>query len=149
KAQLAAGSRLPIDPSCGKVFISVKDKDKPKIFGIAEKLSKMGFKIVSTEGTYKFLKEKGIPVELVYKIQEGRRPNIGDLIKNNEICLIINTPTGTKSKKDAYSIRRLAVNYRIPYYTTVRGATAAVMAIESMRRGNLEVKPLQEYYGGE
>ncbi len=149
KAQLAAGSRLPLDPSCGKVFISVKDKDKPKIFGIAEKLSKMGFKIVSTEGTYKFLKEKGIPVELVYKIQEGRRPNIGDLIKNNEICLIINTPTGTKSKKDAYSIRRLAVNYRIPYYTTVRGATAAVMAIESMRRGNLEVKPLQEYYGGE
>ncbi len=148
KAQLAAGSRLPLDPSCGKVFISVKDKDKPKIFGIAKKLADMGFKIVSTEGTYKFLKEKGVPVELVYKIQEGRRPNIGDLIKNGEICLIINTPTGTKSKKDAYSIRRLAVNYKIPYYTTVRGAQAAVMAIESMRRANLDVKPLQEYYGG-
>ena len=148
KAQLAAGSRLPLDPSCGKVFISVKDKDKPKIFGIAKKLVDMGFKIVSTEGTYKFLKERGVPVELVYKIQEGRRPNIGDLIKNGEICLIINTPTGTKSKKDAYSIRRLAVNYKIPYYTTVRGAQAAVMAIESMRRASLDVKPLQEYYGG-
>ncbi len=148
KAQLAAGSRLPLDPSCGKVFISVKDRDKPKIFGIAKKLADMGFRIVSTEGTYKFLKERGVPVELVYKIQEGRRPNIGDLIKNGEICLIINTPTGTKSKRDAYSIRRLAVNYKIPYYTTVRGAQAAVMAIESMRRASLDVKPLQEYYGG-
>ncbi len=149
KAQLASGSRLPLEPSCGKVFISVKDKDKPRIFGIAKKLSDMGFKIVSTEGTYNFLKEKGIPVELVYKIQEGRRPNIGDLIKNNEICLIINTPTGTKSKRDAYSIRRLAVNYKIPYYTTVRGAQAAVMAIEAMKRANLDVKPIQEYYGGD
>jgi len=148
KAQLAAGSRLPLDPNCGKVFISVKDKDKPKIYGIAKKLSDMGFKVVSTEGTYRFLKERGIPVELVYKIQEGRRPNVGDLIKNGEICLIINTPTGSKSKKDAYSIRRLAVNYKIPYYTTVRGAQAAVMAIESMRRERLCVKPLQEYYGG-
>jgi len=148
KAQLAAGSRLPLDPSCGKVFISVKDKDKPKIYSIAKKLANMGFRIVSTEGTYRFLKEKGVPVELVYKIQEGRRPNVEDLIKNGEICLIINTPTGTKSKKDAYSIRRLAVNYKIPYYTTVRGAQAAVMAIESMRRASLDVKPLQEYYGG-
>ncbi|RUM91285.1 MAG: carbamoyl phosphate synthase large subunit [Thermovibrio sp.] len=148
KAQLASGSRLPLEPSCGKVFISVKDKDKPRIFGIAKKLSDMGFRIVSTEGTYNFLKEKGIPVELVYKIQEGRRPNIGDLIKNNEICLIINTPTGTKSKRDAYSIRRLAVNYKIPYYTTVRGAQAAVMAIEAMRKASLDVKPIQEYYGG-
>lgn len=148
KAQLAAGSRLPLDPSCGKVFISVKDKDKPKIYLIAKKLADMGFKIVSTEGTYKFLKENGVPVELVYKIQEGRRPNVEDLIKNGEVCLIINTPTGTKSKKDAYSIRRLAVNYKIPYYTTVRGAQAAVMAIESMRRSSLDVKPLQEYYGG-
>jgi len=146
KAQLAAGSRLPIDPSKGKVFISVKDKDKPKVYPIAEKLHKLGFKIVSTEGTYKFLKEKGIPVELVYKIQEGRRPNIGDLIKNGEIILIINTPTGMKSKKDAVSIRRLAVNYNIPYYTTIRGAQAAVMAIESMKKHQLSVKSLQEYY---
>jgi carbamoyl-phosphate synthase large subunit len=148
KAQLAAGSRLPLEPSCGKVFISVKDKDKPKIFFIAKKLADMGFKLVSTEGTYKFLKEKGLPVELTYKIQEGRRPNVEDLIKNGEICLIINTPTGSSSKKDAKSIRRLAVNYKIPYYTTVRGAQAAVRAIESMRRAKLHVKPLQEYYGG-
>jgi carbamoyl-phosphate synthase large subunit len=148
KAQLAAGSRLPLDPSCGKVFISVKDKDKPKIYEVAKSLSDMGFKIVSTEGTYKFLKERGIPVELVYKIQEGRRPNVEDLIKNKEICLIINTPTGTRSKKDAYSIRRLAVNYGIPYYTTVRGAKMAVRAIEAMKRSKLQVKPLQEYYGG-
>jgi carbamoyl-phosphate synthase large subunit len=146
KAQLAAGSRLPVDPSRGKVFISVKNRDKPKVFGIAKKLSSLGFKIISTEGTFKFLKEKGIPVELVYKIQEGRRPNIGDLIKNGEIILIINTPSGTRSTKDAVSIRRLAVNYNIPYYTTIRGAQAAVMAIESMRKGQLKVKSLQEYY---
>ena len=147
KAQLAAGVRLPLDPARGKVFISVKDRDKPKVFGIAKKLSEMGFKIVATEGTYNFLKEKGIPVELVFKIQEGRRPNVEDLIKNGEISLIINTPTGTKSKRDAYSIRRLAVNYNIPYYTTVRGAQAAVMAIESMRRSSLDVRALQDYYG--
>ncbi len=148
KAQLAAGSRLPVDPTCGKVFISVKDKDKPKIFSVAKKLVEMGFKLVSTRGTYSFLKERGLPVEKVYKIQEGLRPNVEDLIKNGQVCLIINTPTGSKSKKDAYSIRRLAVNYRIPYYTTIRGAQAAVMAIESMRRERLKVKPLQEYYGG-
>jgi len=146
KAQLAAGSRLPLDPSKGKVFISVKDKDKPRVYGIAQKLVEMGFKIVSTEGTYRFLKEKGLPVEIVYKIQEGRRPNVEDLIKNGEISLIINTPTGAKSKKDAKSIRRLAVNYGIPYYTTIRGAQAAVMAIEAMRKGNMNVRSLQEYY---
>jgi carbamoyl-phosphate synthase large subunit len=147
KAQLAAGSRLPIDPSSGKVFISVKDADKPKIYGIAKKLSELGFKIISTEGTYKFLKEHGIAVSLVYKILEGRRPNIADLIKNAEVSLIINTPTGSRSKKDAISIRRLAVNYNIPYYTTIRGAQAAVTAIDNMRTGELKVKPLQEYYG--
>ncbi len=146
KAQLAAGSRLPIDPSKGRVFISVKDTDKPKIYGIAKKLNDMGFSIISTEGTYKFLKEQGIDVSLVYKILEGRRPNIADLIKNAEVSLIINTPTGSRSKKDAVSIRRLAVNYNIPYYTTVRGAQAAVVAIEHMRVGELKVKPLQEYY---
>ncbi len=146
KAQLAAGSRLPVDPSRGKVFVSVKDRDKPKIFGIAKKLVDMGFEIVSTEGTYRFLKEQGLPVELVYKIQEGRRPNIEDHIKNGEIILIINTPSGGKSKRDAVSIRRLAVNFGIPYYTTVRGAQAAVMAIEAMRRGSLNVKALQDYY---
>ena len=146
KAQLAAGSRLPLDPSNGKVFISVKDSDKPKIFGVAKMLSELGFDIISTEGTYRFLKGKGLDVSLVYKILEGRRPNVADLIKNAEISLIINTPTGSRSKRDAVSIRRLAVNYEIPYYTTVRGAQAAVMAIEQMRFGELKVKSLQDYY---
>ena len=146
KAQLACGSRLPIDPSKGKVFVSVKDRDKPKVFGIVEKLVKLGFSIVSTEGTFKFLKSKGINAQIVHKIQSGRRPNVEDLIKNGDISLIINTPTGSKSKKDAVSIRRLAVNYGIPYYTTIRGAQAAVMAIESMRRKRLSVKSLQEYH---
>ncbi|WP_297446927.1 carbamoyl-phosphate synthase large subunit [Desulfurobacterium sp.] len=146
KAQLAAGSRLPIDPSRGKVFVSVKDKDKPKVVNIVKELINIGFEIVSTEGTYRFLKEQELPVSIVYKIQEGRRPNIADMIKNNEIALIINTPTGSKSKRDAMSIRRLAVNYGIPYYTTIRGAEAAVMAIKSVREKNFDVKPLQEYH---
>ena len=146
KAQLAAGSRLPVDPAKGKVFVSVKDKDKPKVVDIVKALVNMGFEIVSTEGTYKFLKENGIPVSLVYKIQEGRRPNIADMIKNGQIALIINTPTGTKSKKDAVSIRRLAVNFKIPYYTTIRGAQAAVKAIESVREKGFDVESLQDYY---
>ncbi len=146
KAQLAAGSRLPIDPSSGKVFISVKNKDKPKILEIAKVLTDMGFELVSTEGTYKFLKENSVPVSIVYKIQEGRRPNIADMIKNGEITMIINTPTGTKSKKDAMSIRRLAVNFRIPYYTTIRGAQAVVKAIFSVRERMFDVKSLQDYH---
>jgi len=146
KAQLAVGSRLPLDPSKGKVFVSVKDRDKPKIYDVARQLTEMGFKLVSTGGTKEFLESKGLRVERVYKIQEKRRPNIEDLIRNGEISLIINTPTGLKSKRDAKSIRRLAVNYRIPYYTTLRGAKAVVMAIKAMRSASMGVTPLQDYY---
>ncbi|NIA11073.1 MAG: carbamoyl-phosphate synthase large subunit [Nitrospiraceae bacterium] len=143
KAQLAAGLRLPLK---GTVFISVKDEDKEKVLPIAKDLLDMGFKLISTEGTYNFLTSRGLPISIVYKMRENRRPNIGDFIKNNQVNLIINTPTGRKSAKDAISIRRLAVNYNIPYYTTIRGANAATMAIRSRMRNELKVMPLQERY---
>jgi len=141
KAQLAAGFKLP---ETGTVFISVKDKDKPKIVNIAKRLLDLGFKLVATKGTYKFLKEQGIEVEKIYKVYEGQRPNILDLIKNKEIHLIINTPSGRAAQKDAVSIRRLAVNYNIPYYTTIRSAQMVVLAIESLKTKKLEVYALQD-----
>lgn len=141
KSQLAAGFKLP---KSGTVFISVKDKDKPKVINIAKKLVDLGFKLVATQGTYKFLKEHGIEVEKVYKIYEGQRPNILDLIKNKEIHLIINTPSGKTAQKDAISIRRLAVNYNIPYYTTIRSAQMVVLAIESLKTKKLKVYALQD-----
>lgn len=141
KSQLAAGFKLP---KSGTVFISVKDKDKPKVINIAKKLVDLGFKLVATQGTYKFLKEHGIEVEKVYKVYEGQRPNILDLIKNKEIHLIINTPSGKTAQKDAISIRRLAVNYNIPYYTTIRSAQMVVLAIESLKTKKLKVYALQD-----
>jgi len=141
KAQLAAGFKLP---KSGTVFISVKDKDKPKVINIAKKLVDLGFKLVATQGTYKFLKEHGIEVKKVYKVYEGQRPNILDLIKNKEIHLIINTPSGKTAQKDAISIRRLAVNYNIPYYTTIRSAQMVVLAIESLKTKKLKVYALQD-----
>ena len=141
KSQLAAGFKLP---KSGTVFISVKDKDKPKVINIAKKLVDLGFKLVATQGTYKFLKEHGIEVKKVYKVYEGQRPNILDLIKNKEIHLIINTPSGKTAQKDAISIRRLAVNYNIPYYTTIRSAQMVVLAIESLKTKKLKVYALQD-----
>ncbi len=141
KSQLAAGFKLP---KKGTVFISVKDKDKSKILPIAKKLLELGFKIVATGGTYKFLKENGIEAQKVYKVYEGQRPNILDLIKNKEIDLIINTPSGKTAQMDAVSIRRLAVNYNIPYYTTIRSAQMAVLAIESLKTKPLDVYALQD-----
>ncbi len=148
KAQLAAGSRLPLSPNEGMVFVSVKDGDKPKILDSVKRLLELGFEILSTSGTYEFLRKNNIKAKLVYKVQEGRRPNILDYIVNGQIALIINTPTGRKEKRDALSIRRLAVNYGIPYYTTVRGAQAAVMAIEAVRERGFDVKALQDYHVG-
>ncbi len=141
KSQLAAGFKLP---KKGTVFISVKDKDKPKVLPIAKKLLELGFKIVATGGTYKFLKENAIEAQKVYKVYEGQRPNILDLIKNKEIDLIINTPSGKTAQMDAVSIRRLAVNYNIPYYTTIRSAQMAVLAIESLKTKPLDVYALQD-----
>ena len=143
KAQAGTGSLLPKE---GNVFISVATRDKTdEIVEISKKLVKKGFKIYATEGTHKFLNKYGIKSYRVNKFSEGR-PNIVDKIRNNEIQLIINTPSGKKERSDAYYLRRAAVEHKIPYFTTIRGAFAAVEAIKSYREKELTVSPLQEMF---
>lgn len=144
KSQLAAGSRLPAK---GKVFISVCDKDKvPKLLHIAKKFSEMGFDIVSTAGTFEFIKKEGIKVAKINKIHEGS-PNVVDSIKNKEISLMINTPVGRLAKEDDKQIRTSAVKYKIPYTTTLTAALATVRAVESLEQNKgYDVKCIQDYY---
>ncbi len=144
KAQLAAGMRLPAE---GKVFISVADKDKPKVVDIAKEFQKLGFEILATRGTYRYLSDRGIKAKPVLKYSEGR-PNIVDLVLNKEVNLIINTPSGKRGRSDAYYIRRAAVQERVPYYTTLRAAKAVLEAIEEFKRvgGKLEVYTLQDIF---
>ena len=144
KSQMAAGQTLPLK---GTVFISVMNKDKRHVVFIAKKLVDLGFDIVSTAGTAKVLAKNGIPVKPVYKVNEGR-PHILDLIKNGEIHLIINTPSGKKPRADEVTIRSEAVTHDIPYYTTLSGASAAVNGIESMVRGGISIQSIQEYHNG-
>ncbi len=142
KAQLAAGQVLP---QKGKVFISVKNRDKRAIIFIAKMLHDFGFQIVATRGTAKALTQNGIPVEVINKVQEGR-PNILDLIKNRSIDLIINTPSGHRPQRDHVSIRAEAVAHNIPLITTISGAAASVNGIEALLKEEIHVKSLQEYH---
>ncbi|MGR3174917.1 MAG: carbamoyl-phosphate synthase large subunit [Candidatus Scalindua sp.] len=142
KAQMATEGGLPLS---GTVFISVRDKDKPPIVEIAHNLHDLGFKIFATGGTAKAIAEKGTPVTTVLKEYEGR-PNVIDHLKNNDIQMVINTTEGKISQKESYNIRRYAIVSGIPYFTTVQGAIAAESAIKSMSNGELDVKPIQEYY---
>ncbi len=144
KSQLGAGQNLPFG---GNVFLSVKNQDKRNVVFIAKKLSDLGFKIYATRGTGKILANSGIDTTMVNKVSEGR-PHVVDMIKNGEIHLIINTPSGRKPKNDEVLIRAGAVQYKIPYTTTISGAQAVVNAIETMKKGDLRVKPLQDYYKG-
>jgi carbamoyl-phosphate synthase large subunit len=141
KAQLGAGVRLPVS---GKVFISVRDEDKKHIVSAAIKLYKNGFRLLATSGTAAYLKEKGVPVEVVSKVPEGR-PHIVDAIKNGEVCMVINTTQGAQAVADSFSIRRNTLMNNIAYFTTTAGARAAVDGIIAMRREELDVKPIQEY----
>jgi carbamoyl-phosphate synthase large subunit len=143
KAQLGAGVKLPMS---GKVFISVRDADKKHIVSVAKKLYDNAFTLVATRGTATFLQEKGVPVQVVNKVLEGR-PHIVDSIKNNEICMVINTTQGAQAVADSFSIRRNALVHNIAYFTTVAGARAAVDGIIAMAGEQLDVKPLQEYLG--
>jgi carbamoyl-phosphate synthase large subunit len=142
KAQLGAGQDLAFT---GNVFLSVKNKDKRNVVFIAKKLSDLGFKILATHGTAKVLVNSGIETKPVNKVSEGR-PHVVDMIKNGEIQFIINTPSGRSPKQDEVRIRSGAVQYKIPYTTTISGAQAVVNAIEVMKKGGLQVKALQDYY---
>jgi carbamoyl-phosphate synthase large subunit len=142
KAQLGAGVKLPLS---GKVFFSVKDSDKKFIVEPAKRLIDAGFEIVATGGTASFLAEKGIAVNQINKVKEGR-PHCVDAIKSHEIAMVFNTTFGAESVADSYSIRRSTLMNNVAYYTTVAGMNAAVDGILAMRRERLDVTPLQEYY---
>jgi carbamoyl-phosphate synthase large subunit len=142
KAQIGAGTILPKD---GTVFISVKDSDKSVILPAARKISELGFTIIATGGTARYLQDQGIAVEEVKKVAEGR-PHIVDRITDGGVDLIFNTTEGWQSLKDSQAIRTSALRLKVPSFTTAAASLAAVDAIEALRARPLEVKPLQSYY---
>jgi carbamoyl-phosphate synthase large subunit len=141
KAYEATGHKLPLE---GTVFISVKDADKREILALARQLNACGFKILATGGTAKVLTRNGVANERIKKIAEGR-PNVTDYLKNREINLVINTPSGIGPRTDEAAIRRLAIAQGISCITTLAGAAAAISAIEAKRRFGARVRSLQEY----
>jgi carbamoyl-phosphate synthase large subunit len=141
KAQLGAGQQLPAN---GTVFISVTRKDKAAVLPVAEQFHKLGFAILSTVGTHRFLEENGIPNERINKVSMGR-PHVVDAIKNGTVQFVINTGMGDTSRKDGYNIRRAAIKFNIPYTTTIAGAVAMCKGITALTEQKLSVKTVQEY----
>ncbi|MBI1423040.1 MAG: carbamoyl-phosphate synthase large subunit [Gammaproteobacteria bacterium] len=140
KGQLGAGERLPQN---GKVFISVREVDKKRVVNVARALLDLGFSVVATRGTADVIKGAGLACEMVYKVNEGR-PDIVDMIKNDEIDLIINTTEGRQAIADSYTIRRSALQHKVPYTTTVAGGEAICIALQ--QKDNTSVKSLQELH---
>jgi len=143
KSQLAAGTTLPME---GRVFLSVREGDKPAAEAIARRLLSMGYEVMTTAGTHAFLKERGIPTTPSLKISEGR-PNAIDLIKNGELALVINTPTRKGAGTDEGKLRATATRFAVPIVTTMTAATVAVQAMAALRQGRYGVKALQDYFG--
>ena len=142
KSQLGASVELPRD---GSVFVSVRDEDKERVLPAIRLLSSIGFKVLATGGTQRFLAEKGIEAVKVNKVLEGR-PHIEDAIRNRQVQLVINTTDGNKAVSDSKSLRRATLMQKVPYYTTMAGAQAAAEAIEALKKGQLEVRTLQSYF---
>ena len=144
KAQCAAGVQLPTH---GTVLVSVKDADKEKVCPSIKQLHDLGFKVLATRGTSRHLKAVGIPNRPVKKIAEGR-PHIIDHIKNGQIHLVINTPSGKESAGGSHNIRRAVLRYGLPYATTLSGARAMASGIAALKKGGLAVRSLQDYHRG-
>jgi len=142
KSQIGAGTHLP---TSGVAFVSVKNSDKAQILLAVRDLVKLGFRIVATDGTQRYLADAGVPVERVNKVAEGR-PHIVDKIIDGEIALIFNTTEGWQSLKDSQSIRGSALTEKIPYFTTAAASRAASQAIAAISGSQLEVRSLQDYY---
>ncbi len=142
KSQIGAGTMLP---SGGTAFVSVKDVDKERVVKTVNRLSKLGFRLIATAGTQRFLAARNIPCERINKVLEGR-PHIVDAIKNGEVQLVINTTEGAQALSDSRSLRREALLHKVPYFTTLAGASAAALGIEALLSGQLEVRPLQSYF---
>jgi carbamoyl-phosphate synthase large subunit len=143
KSQMAAFNPLPKE---GTVFLSVSDRDKERAVAIARALHELGFRIVSTGGTLAKLAEAGIPASRVYKVLEQARPNISDMMKNNEINFLINTPATHESRAYEILIRSTAIAQKIAYATNMSAAEATVKAIRSLKERELTVKSIQEYH---
>jgi carbamoyl-phosphate synthase large subunit len=141
KSQMAAQPPLPVG---GKLFVSVKDADKPSIARLAKELTELGFILYATGGTAAAIASTGVAVKRLFKIAEGR-PHVLDMIRNDDINLIINTPSGKTPRKDEIRIRSLAVARRIPVLTTISGLEASIRAIRSLQVKGLNVKSIQEY----
>ena len=141
KAELAAGNGLPLS---GNVFLTVNDRDKPQAVGIARRFHEMGFGILATDGTARYLRERGVPCESVHKVSVAR-PNGIDLIKNDQVQLLINTPLGKRAQKDDYTLRQAAIASRIAYTTTLSAANAACDAILSLKSRSSSVMSIQEW----
>ena len=142
KSQLGAGSPIPTG---GTVFVSVRDGDKPKVVEAVKRLENLGFRVIATSGTQRFLEENGVACARINKVLEGR-PHIVDAIKNGEVQLVFNTTDGAQAIVDSRSLRRTALLHKVPYYTTIAGAVAVSLGIEAYRSGTLEVRPLQSYF---
>ena len=141
KSQIGAGAKLP---ASGTVFVSVRDVDKEGIVPPVSTLLKMGFKVIATGGTKRHLESNNIPCEKVNKVLEGR-PHVVDAMKNGEVDIVFNTTEGAKALADSTSLRRTALLYHIPYYTTLQGAIAVTRAMQAMDADILRVAPLQSY----
>ncbi|HEX5779764.1 MAG TPA: carbamoyl-phosphate synthase large subunit, partial [Xanthobacteraceae bacterium] len=142
KSQIGGGTMLP---KKGIVFVSVKDSDKPRILESIRTLAGLGFRVIATSGTLRFLREQGIEAEKINKVLEGR-PHIVDAIKNGEVQLVFNTTEGAQALTDSRSLRRAALLHKVPYYTTLSGAIAAARGIKAYLGGDLEVRALQSYF---
>jgi len=145
KSQLGGGSRLP---KTGTVFVSVRDADKARILEATRLLAGLGFKVLATSGTQRYLAERGIDAVKINKVAEGR-PHIVDAIKNGDVQLVFNTTEGATALADSRSLRRAALLHKVPYYTTLSGAVAAARGIKAYLAGDLEVCALQSYFGAE
>jgi len=142
KAHLASGAKIPLS---GVAFISVRERDKTAVAPIAAQLLELGFELIATRGTYKYLKEQGLNVAQINKVYEGR-PHIVDWLKDNKVQFVINTTEGAQSLADSFSIRRTALQHKIPYCTTIAGTRALVQAMDAIKNhGGLEVESLQNY----
>jgi carbamoyl-phosphate synthase large subunit len=144
KSQIGGGSRLPRE---GTVFVSVRDADKPRVLEAIRLLVSLGFRVIATSGTQRYLAEQGLPASKINKVAEGR-PHIVDAIKNGEVHLVFNTTEGATALADSRSLRRAALLHKVPYYTTLSGAVAAAQGIKAYLGGDLEVRALQSYFGG-
>uniref|UniRef100_UPI0026342D82 response regulator n=1 Tax=uncultured Bradyrhizobium sp. TaxID=199684 RepID=UPI0026342D82 len=142
KSQLGGGTRVPRQ---GTVFVSVRGDDKMRIADAVRLLHSLGFKVMATSGTQRYLSDNGVPTEKVNKVLEGR-PHIVDAITNGDVQLVFNTTEGPQALADSRSLRRAALLHKVPYYTTLSGAVAAARGIRAYRDGDLEVRTLQSYF---